>query len=95
MASTSSLKGFPLWHDIHSRCQEGSEVHPGIQKLAVAHVAGSADSLWLGGASGELRRLDSSQRLSAACKIFEERLLGLSYAGRPEWLLDGSEPLWA
>ena len=57
-------------------------MHPGIQKLSVAHAAGSGDALWLASASGELRRLDA-ERLSAPVKVFEERLLGLCCVGAP------------
>eukprot|EP00434_Breviolum_minutum_P014828 symbB.v1.2.013075.t1/scaffold918.1/size152295/6 len=63
--------------DRHVVKQEGSDVHPGIQKLNVHSACGGRDSLWLGEAQGELRRLDGQGKLSTSVKVFEQKLLNL------------------
>eukprot|EP00435_Cladocopium_sp_Y103_P045546 s1188_g13.t1 len=63
--------------DRHVVKQDGSDVHPGVQKLNVHSACGTSDSLWLGEAQGEIRRLDGQGRLSVPAKVFEQKLLGL------------------
>ncbi|CAK9112809.1 unnamed protein product, partial [Durusdinium trenchii] len=63
--------------DRHVVKQEGSEVHVGVQKLNVSCACGTSDSLWLGEAQGDVRRLDGQGKLSPACKVFELKFVDL------------------
>ncbi|OLP92242.1 hypothetical protein AK812_SmicGene25945 [Symbiodinium microadriaticum] len=64
--------------DRHVVKEEGSDVHPGIQRLNVTTTCGSSDHLWLGEAKGEVRCLDRQSRLSGAVRVFDRELIALS-----------------
>eukprot|EP00747_Dinoflagellata_sp_TGD_P110476 gnl/TRDRNA2_/TRDRNA2_170967_c1_seq2.p1 gnl/TRDRNA2_/TRDRNA2_170967_c1~~gnl/TRDRNA2_/TRDRNA2_170967_c1_seq2.p1 ORF type:complete len:234 (-),score=34.17 gnl/TRDRNA2_/TRDRNA2_170967_c1_seq2:145-846(-) len=57
--------------------QEGSDAHPGIQRLNVACARGSPQHLWLGERSGELHRLDRNFTLSSPVQAFDRELIDL------------------
>lgn len=66
--------------DRHVVKQEGSDLHPGLQKINVACAAGSSSHLWLGQRSGEILRLDRCLKLSTPLKAFDCELIALCSA---------------
>jgi len=73
--------------DRHVVKEEGSDVHPGIQRLNVTATCGSSDYLWLGEAKGEVRCLDRQSKLSSAVRVFDRELIGLSVCRDGQLLL--------
>eukprot|EP00929_Paragymnodinium_shiwhaense_P090790 TRINITY_DN50899_c0_g1_i1.p1 TRINITY_DN50899_c0_g1~~TRINITY_DN50899_c0_g1_i1.p1 ORF type:complete len:959 (+),score=317.64 TRINITY_DN50899_c0_g1_i1:203-3079(+) len=66
-----------FFFDRHVVKTDGSEVHPGVQRLNVAYACGSKQYLWLGDRGGEVRRLDRQFVLSAPLQLFDRELLDL------------------
>lgn len=60
--------------------QEGSDVHPGIQKLNVSCACGGPEHLWLGEKGGELRCLDQHFSLSSPVRVFDRELTDVKVA---------------
>mmetsp|Transcript_68179 Transcript_68179/g.134654 ORF Transcript_68179/g.134654 Transcript_68179/m.134654 type:complete len:952 (-) Transcript_68179:67-2922(-) len=64
--------------DKHVVKQEGSDVHPGIQKLSISCACGAPDHLWLGSRDGELHRLDQQFALQPPVRIFDRDLTDIT-----------------
>jgi len=66
--------------DRHVVRREGSDVHPGIQRLSVSCACGGSQHLWLGERGGSVRRLDRQFTLSSPLQLFDRELLDLQLA---------------
>lgn len=73
------LRRIPFF-DRHVVKAEGSDVHPGIQKLNVCCTAGGSDYLWLGDAGGEVRCLSKTFDLSPPKQLFDLELNDIQVA---------------
>lgn len=78
--------------DRHVVKQDGSDVHPGIQKLSVWCACGTSEYLWLGDRGGSIRRLDRQHVLSEPVQAFDRELVELRGAQEPGVRFGGPAP---